>query len=392
MLSLTPEHEIVLLGARPSPDEGARLRLAELISSGVDWDAVMATAERHGVLPVVAAAVRGHPALPPGAARQMAAQVRKIAGFNLQMTRELLAVVNALESRGVTAAAFKGPALAAELYGSIALRQFTDLDILVDGADIGRAVRELKERGYTPFPARTELEVAVLTATSGNVSLIHPRLGVTLEIHTQLVLPHRRFGLTAAAALSRSRFVQINGTSIRTLARSDLALYLCAHGTNHEWERLEWVGDLARLVQLESGIEWPALISSARALGHERALLLGLSLCESLFNVKPETGVRLLAPIDQVVLKLVSHVERGLFETEMPPWSPRAISFRASTPRDRVNQLIFRLFRPQLADLRVMPLPARLYFLYYAFRPLRLALARLRPIARRQHGDRLRAT
>ncbi len=383
MLALSPEHEVVLLGARPSLDDEARSRLDELISAGVDWSEVQATADRHGVLPVVAAAVRGHASLPPSAARRLAEQTREIAARNLQMTQELLAVLGALESVGVEAATFKGPALAVELYGSIALRQFTDIDVLIGESDRDRAVDVLSRRGYRPFDATTDRESAVLISVNAHVALFHPRLLVRLEVHTHLAAPHLRFHLTAVAALSRTRLIHIGGTAVRTLASSDLALYLCVHGTKHEWERLEWLSDLARLVERDSGVDWLALIDSAGGLGHERAVLLGLALCDSLWRVTPSPEIGLPGERDRLVSHLVSQVERALFQPEMPLWKVRTISFQLSRRGDKTRQLLFRLFRPQLTDLRALALPAQLYFLYYALRPLRVTRTRLPGVARR---------
>ncbi len=391
MLALLPEQEFVLLAARPTLDSEARGRLDELIESGIDWAALIETAHRQGVLPVVAASLRRFPALPPRIARELADASRTITARNLHMTQELLTVLGALERSGVKAATFKGAVLAAELYGNIALRQFTDIDVLVDASESYRAVDVLTRRGYQPFDATTVREIAALVAASGNVPLWHPRLGIRLEVHTHLLEPHRRLGLTAAAALRRSRCIPIGGTAVPTLAIADLALYLCVHGAKHEWERLEWLSDLARLIEVKSGIDWTEIIQDARRLGQERAVLLGLALCESLLRTSLPPEIRLEHPTGRTISKLVSQAERALFEPETPPWSFRSISFRTARLSDKARQVLFRLFSPQLADLRAVSLAPRLNFLYYAIRPLRLALARLRPIAARPRRNRLRA-
>src|SRR4029077_9771584 len=50
---------------------------------------------------------------------------------NLALTAELFRALEALNGHGVRATPYKGPVLAAQAYGDAALRQFSDLDIIV---------------------------------------------------------------------------------------------------------------------------------------------------------------------------------------------------------------------------------------------------------------------
>jgi len=43
---------------------------------------------------------------------------------------------------------YKGPTLALAVYGNLALREFTDLDILVQTQNVRQAAELLKDRGY----------------------------------------------------------------------------------------------------------------------------------------------------------------------------------------------------------------------------------------------------
>ncbi|HSD65926.1 MAG TPA: nucleotidyltransferase family protein, partial [Vicinamibacteria bacterium] len=61
---------------------------------------------------------------------------------------ELLAILEALEGRGIDAIAHKGPALSALAYGRAGVRDSVDLDVLVHGSDVTAAERVLRERGY----------------------------------------------------------------------------------------------------------------------------------------------------------------------------------------------------------------------------------------------------
>jgi hypothetical protein len=294
------------------------------------------------------------------------------------MTHELIEVLKGLEAVGVGAVTFKGPTLAMELYDSLGQRQFTDLDLLVSQADRDHAVEWLAARGYHPIDAKTDREHAVLSDGIGQLGLYSDGRQVRLEVHTDLGPPYLRFGL-ATAVFARARSISIFGAEVRTMAGDDLALYLCLHGLKHAWERLGWLCDLARLVERDRQFDWVGLHRRARDLRHPRAVLLGLALVERLLCVP--APMKLLPEIkrDRVVARLAGQVEAALFQDRPEPeFTPlRSVYFVASPTGAKVRQLLFRAFRPQLADLRAIHLPDRLRLGYYAVRPLRLAIVRL---------------
>src|SRR2546426_10956064 len=74
---------------------------------------------------------------------------RSIARRNLCLTGDLLSLLELFEARGIPAVPFKGPVLAVQAYGDVALREFRDLDILVTHRDITRARELLLARGFS---------------------------------------------------------------------------------------------------------------------------------------------------------------------------------------------------------------------------------------------------
>jgi hypothetical protein len=62
---------------------------------------------------------------------------------SLRLTRELARIMACLENHSVDAIPYKGPALAQAIYGDVAMRQFSDLDILIRVSDYDRADRSL---------------------------------------------------------------------------------------------------------------------------------------------------------------------------------------------------------------------------------------------------------
>src|SRR5260370_38643204 len=73
---------------------------------------------------------------------------------SVQLTAELFRLLDLFAREGIQVLPFKGPTLAMAAYGNLALRQFTDLDLLIRKEDVLRARGILLENGY-----RTDLQL-----------------------------------------------------------------------------------------------------------------------------------------------------------------------------------------------------------------------------------------
>ena len=150
--ALRPEAELLLACARLrlSPAEAARV--CDLLEADLDWDYLLQAASRHGVLPLLHRHLSGAaPDLVPAAAvAVLREEVHENAAWNLLLTSELTKILALLEGQGIPAVPFKGPALAAFVYGGISLRQFVDLDLFLRREDLPFTKRRLVPRGYEP--------------------------------------------------------------------------------------------------------------------------------------------------------------------------------------------------------------------------------------------------
>src|SRR5439155_25185376 len=77
---------------------------------------------------------------------------------NLWLTYKLIRILDCLKSNGIAAIPYKGPVLAETVYKDLALRQFSDLDILIRAADLARAKRALGELDYASAIHLSEAE------------------------------------------------------------------------------------------------------------------------------------------------------------------------------------------------------------------------------------------
>jgi hypothetical protein len=125
-------------------------RTRALLRENIDWSAVLQTALRHGVMPLLYRSL--HTTCPDAVPQTFLERLRDCfcasAGHNALLTRELLKLLHLLEGDGIPVLPFKGPVLAVAVYGNLQLRQFGDLDILVRKPDVRRATALLQAQGY----------------------------------------------------------------------------------------------------------------------------------------------------------------------------------------------------------------------------------------------------
>src|SRR3989442_3875618 len=106
----------------------------------MDWEWLLRSRHPQGLLPLLYRRLGSRPDSVPAAIRGALRE-----GFEanarraLRLTAELLRLHEQLASRGVTVIPYKGPVLAASVYGDLALRPFSDLEFLVHRRDADRA-------------------------------------------------------------------------------------------------------------------------------------------------------------------------------------------------------------------------------------------------------------
>ncbi len=96
----------------------------ESVRRAVNWPACLNLARAHGLVPLLHAGICRWRAVPDEVLSGMARDACQIELRNLDLTAELVRLLAVLQRGGITATPYKGPALAARLYGDVALRQF----------------------------------------------------------------------------------------------------------------------------------------------------------------------------------------------------------------------------------------------------------------------------
>jgi hypothetical protein len=165
------------------------------------------------------------------------------------------------------------------------------------------------------------------------------------------------------------------GRKVLALVPEDLLLALALHGGKHQWGRLSWVCDLAELARAYP-LNFDSLTERARELRCERLLWLGLAVAHDLLEAPWPPEILRRVRDDSRVQSHVRAIGQRMFEN--PGASDGAFgltSFYLQMSDSFLDQARFCLrlfFTPTVGDWQSLPLPSRLFFLYYLIHPFRL--------------------
>jgi len=375
----SPEAELLLACARVSTDDATAAQINETLKRGIDWERSTKRAQRHGMLPLLYWNLRRFSSadIPAEALSKLRSYFNENVRRNLFLTRELLSLLNLLESNRIPAVPYKGPVLAQMAYQNLALRDIRDLDIFIRGEDFPKAMRALHSRGYrSATQLDSERAIRACRAREYAHTMVHDK-GSIVELHWAITPKFLPFSLDNAL-WERLEPMAFAGTTVLNFAKEDLVLILCVHGAKHMWERLEWICCLAQLIRNYPEIDWTLAIERAEAQGGAGMLLLGLLLAHELFEVSltDEVRQRIQAP---TLTRLGAQVRDRLFRDEDGPDEFLEESMFHFPIRERtIDRLryslhfVLRRLAPNVEDRAFLPLPRSLFFFYYAIRPLRL--------------------
>jgi len=134
--------------------ESAETKLTRLTQYGAaDWEEIVATAERHGVGPLLYHSIKGlgdDLDLPGNVMEEMRRKYYVAAARNARLYRELQKILDLFAGREIPVIVLKGAHVAETVYGNIALRTMGDVDLLVDQDDLKAVEENLLKAGAEP--------------------------------------------------------------------------------------------------------------------------------------------------------------------------------------------------------------------------------------------------
>lgn len=377
-----PEVELMLYTARTNPSPPIADRIRELIVRDFDWPEFLRLVSAHGVRPLVYRALQTvcWDAVPEFARAELAEFFALNQARSRFLTAELLHVIQLFETENIPIVPLKGPFLASSVYGDLALREYTDLDILVRDVDFEKSRRVLSNLGY-----RSSRFPKVVTPDTNDDELYSPALGITIELHWQFA-PRRFVPMLDAKdcwnAVAPSVFMD---RQVLRFSDEDAFFFLAFHGGKHCWSLLKWLCDLAEFIRSSPALDWTHLLDRARTLGAMRNCRLAFFLAAQLLQAGVPFSAFQDAAADSAVTGLAHDVRLRIENPrQIDPLDGQSFNLRLKERlRDKVRYVVRQCTYYSGAEEQFVSLPPALSFVYVLVRPVWLLRRYSRSIVQR---------
>jgi Uncharacterised nucleotidyltransferase len=248
---------------------------------------------------------------------------------HLRAMADLEAVAAALDGADVPWVAIKGPVLAENVWPRPDLREYTDLDILVDRRHFARALDALAAAGANPLDRNWPLIRSTMRAELALV-LKH---GSHLDLHWDVVVPselRRTFRFPVDEMLERRVLVPTGRVLVPTFDPVDTLLHLAFHAAHSGGHRLVWLADIGYASRVPT-LDWDAAMNRALAAHVEVLLAMLLERTHRMLGLGPEPPEKILAPARRPWGRLVVAAERIAPVPILPTDTRSATNFVAGT-------------------------------------------------------------
>jgi hypothetical protein len=289
--------------------------------------------------------------------------------------RELLRLHQLFEAAQIPVIPYKGPVLAWIAYGSCLLREYSDLDFVIEQKNIPELIVILKSAGYQPeFDAR-EGHGGDTDFAPGQYSFrSHPQR-ILAEFHTERTMRYYPTPIDFQDLTGRLLAVEIGNQRLQTFSVEDTLVMLCVHGAKHFWERLNWVLDIAKLMTARD-VDWPLATQIAVKMKSARVFSLGLYLAHDLFGASLPPQLQEEIFCNHSVQDLAEQVYKQYGGISDPREGVLRRALFRYRLRDGIAQGLSHTLRltiiPTESDREMVRLPRWLTPLYMLVRPWRL--------------------
>ena len=350
-------------------------RIKSLVSKDLDWTHLIRLARAHGVMPLLYRTLNSTcpNAVPAPILEELREQFYANVGRNLFLTKELLKVIQLLDAHRIPSIPYKGPVLAASVYGNLAFRMFGDLDILVREREYQKAQHLLIAEGY-----------GLTKEFDYESTLVHGSGLFAVDLHKGMTAREFSCPLTFEYLAGRMQSITVAGTTVPALSPADTLLMLAiqiAKDSGSRYSQLAKICDIAELLRLYPQLDLAQVLRHARRLGGERMLLYSLRLANNLLGTALSQEVVRAMGLHPAIDGLVEYARRHLFDEgdRTGADQPTVDKFRWLV-RERLRDRLYPYYLRYVSDVivpcdldrRMLGLPGGLSFLYFLIRPVRL--------------------
>jgi len=345
----------------------------------IDWDYLLNLARIHGVTSFIYLNLSGHfqNLIHKAVLGRIKDSYMENSKKSLFLSSVLLDILYNLDEIGIKAIPLKGPVLSQILYGDVTVRDFSDIDILVDKKDIIKTREFLISRDYVPqFDLINDQQDYYINSHYYYLNFFRTDHKVIVDLHWATSASNYSFSRGMEYYIRKLENIDFFNKQLSVLRKEDLLLLLCIHGCKHQWVELKWVCDIAELVESKDDMDFKYLIEESRALNCTKMFHFALQSANQIYDCVRDSYM------NEILKYMKSYGHR----------KEQAYGMIFSRRNKTNNKFKGLFFFPKLMDIKkdrflyfynnyVCPTPiefsmisvgGRLFFVYYFLRVLRI--------------------
>ena len=371
---------ILLLRYQSNKDTDLKRQIESLASdNSIMFDEFVKLVEFHKVYTHVYDTVKYFDIFPIGVIEKLKQLNEKNIRKSLAITAELKKLNKFLGRSNISFIVFKGQPLSIMLYGNTHQRISKDIDILIEQDDLEK-VLEIFEREYKILDS-TKLPLKHLKNYYDHIAFINSKTSTVIEVHWKLLNNEYLAPKFNNAAVDNTVQINISGEDFKVLSFQYNLLYFIIHGAQHHWFRLFWLKDLAQFC-LSEKFCLNELIKLGKQYNVDELSISSLLLCYEIFDLpslKKIDSIEKNTRIFKLNKSYKKKIQYSQVDQEAAPYKTR---MKMKFNQLREGFLLQRGIKYKLKvldknfiiirDIETLPLPEKLFFLYY---PLHLILA-----------------
>lgn len=289
---INPEFEILKQSVRLDDPGDTILETERIIKTNqIDWDDLYYRADIHSVRPQLAKLIsKVDPVLVPDNFREKLNDAyQKNLYDQLSYSAEFLNIRKFLEEENIPAIPFKGFWLAQSMYGNLANREATDVDMFIHLKDIERIKIVMLNNGYQADNFFLPFTFEEIKKKFGEYNFEKIEDGVKkfhFEFHWQISSPVYGMGISYDDLKSQVVTGKIENHEFPVYSSSaNLLLAVMHHGGKDPFLELKQVLDIAMIVNKDKNLDWEWVKGTARRFNAENLIYIAVKLASDLTGV-----------------------------------------------------------------------------------------------------------
>jgi len=175
------------------------------------------------------------------------------------MQKKLNEIIKAFINKDVTPLLIKGPASSLQLYNNPTIREYTDIDLVIDSKDFHQVCPIMESLGYIEKNNNTNLNnykknesIFMKKIKMHHLIFTNPNTPFRIEIHNEFFsdLSHP-IKYNTTNIIKRCEIIKFNEINYYSPNLKDHALLLILHGTKHAWMVIHWIIDIIALFSIK---------------------------------------------------------------------------------------------------------------------------------------------